>query len=485
MSLIRENLFINGDWRPANNQKTFSVRNPADGKTVAKVADAEGSDVNEAINAATLAFNGWANTTAYERSSILTKWHQLILENRSELSELMTLEQGKPLKEARGEITYAASFVKWFAGEAVRAYGETIPAPAPRSRFVTIRQAVGPVAIITPWNFPSAMITRKAAAALAAGCSLVTKPSEETPLSALALAYLGEKAGIPPGVFNVVNCSNPEIFSEQIFSDSRIRKISFTGSTAVGKKLMKASSTTLKKVSLELGGNAPFIVFQDADIDRAVKGLMTAKFRNGGQACIAANRIFVQNELMEEFCSKLHDRIKLLKIGSGMSSDTDIGPMINRNAIDKLSRLVNNAVEMGAKLVVGGNDLEERYFQPTLLTSCRDEMVIFKEEIFGPVAAIYSFDSEKEVVERANNSPHGLTAYFYSGDVSRCWRLAERLECGMVGINSGFISDASAPFGGVKESGMGREGSRHGLDEYLEIKYMSFGLGSMSGLVDG
>ncbi|TVR76336.1 MAG: NAD-dependent succinate-semialdehyde dehydrogenase [Saprospirales bacterium] len=477
MSLIRSRLFINGQWRDSDGRKSMVVLNPADGSVVAEVADATKGDIDAAVSSAADAYSGWRSRTTYDRCTLLTKWYELIMQNRTELAEIMTLEQGKPLKEAKGEITYAASFVKWFAEEGVRAYGETIPAPAPNSRFVAIRQAVGPVAIITPWNFPSAMITRKAAPALAAGCTLVAKPSEETPLSALALAALAESAGFPAGVFNVVNCSNPQEFSDVVFSDQRIEKLSFTGSTPVGKKMMKASSATLKKVSLELGGNAPFIVFNDADIDKALKGLMTAKFRNGGQACIAANRIFVHKDVMDAFCDKLFNKMKNLKLGPGIKNDTDIGPQINKKAVSKLSRLVNNAMQNGATLKLGGNAIEDCYFEPTLLLNCSDDMEVFKEEIFGPVAAIYSFESEKEVIQRANNTPHGLASYFYSKDVSRCWRVAEALECGMVGINSGFISDASAPFGGVKESGIGREGSRHGLNEYLELKYMSFGIG--------
>lgn len=474
MKLLRNSPFIDGNWNNYTSQTTFEVVNPADSSIVAKVVDCGEKEVSLAVDAAHSALGNWKGRTSYERADLLRKWYDLIMEHRHQLGELMTLEQGKPLGEAIGEIQYAASFVRWFSEEAIRTYGETIPAPAPQSRFVTIRQPVGVVAGITPWNFPSAMITRKAAPALAAGCTFVAKPAEDTPLSALALAVLAEEAGIPKGVFNVVPLSNPELFSKVIFSDDRLRKISFTGSTQVGKILMKAASSSVKKVSLELGGNAPFIVFEDADIQKAVKGLMTAKFRNAGQACIAANRIYVHESIKEEFVSALAEKIKALKVGSGMDKDTQIGPLINDEAREKVENLMNDAIEKGAVKICGGSS-KGLFFKPALLDQCTEKMQLFSNEIFGPLAAVYSFSTYEEVIQSANNTPFGLAAYVYSQNVARCWRSSEDLEYGMVGINSGFISDASAPFGGIKQSGIGREGSKYGIDEYLEIKYMSFG----------
>lgn len=469
-------MYIDGELRDSNTGSTFEVCNPADGTVVSEVSKAGVKDVKSGVDAASTAFGTWSALPASRRCSLLRKWHRKIMSNRDQLAETMTLEQGKPIAEAKGEISYAASFVRWFSEEGVRAYGETIPAPTAKSRFVTIRQPVGVAALITPWNFPAAMITRKVAPALAAGCTVVIKPSEETPLSALALAELAGEAGIPPGVINVVTLKDPKVFSKVIFSDERVLKISFTGSIPVGKKLMEMAAPQLKKLSLELGGNAPFIVFEDADIDRAVRGLMTAKFRNGGQACIAANRVFLHEDIYETFYNRLREAFGKLKIGKGLNPETDIGPLINKKAVDKIQRLMKDAVGKGARLVAGGKVVNERWFEPTILTDCNEDMDIFREEIFGPVVALYKFRNEDEVVRSANNTPAGLAGYFYSGDVSRCWRVGERMQCGMVGVNSGFISDASAPFGGVKESGIGREGSRYGLDEYMEIKYLSFGV---------
>jgi len=475
--LLKNQAYINGKWINASNNATFEVFNPTNGEVISRVSDCTEKEIKLAVDAAWDAWKGWKNRTAYDRCHLLKKWNELILDHRMELAEIMTMEQGKPLHEAEGEIQYAASFVEWFAAEGLRAYGETIPAPAPKSRFVTIRQSVGVVAAITPWNFPSAMITRKLAPALAAGCTVIVKPSEETPLSALALAALAEKAGIPNGVINVVTTNNAPLFSQHIFPDERVRKISFTGSTAVGKKLMKAASDTVKKISLELGGNAPFIVFEDAHIQQAVKGLRTAKFRNAGQACIAANRIFVHESIYEEFSSQLVNRVDKMRVGGGTEKGVEMGPLINQRACEKLDRLIADALEKGATLLNSFTGAEKKglFYPPVVLGNCSEDMDIFHEEIFGPVAALYSFKEFDEVIHLANNTRHGLAAYLYSNDVARCWTAAEQLEYGMTGINSGFISDASAPFGGIKESGMGREGSRYGLDEYLEIKYMSFG----------
>ena len=472
----RSKMYIDGEMRDSNTGSTFEVYNPADGAVVSEVSKAGVKDVRSAVDAASAAFGTWSAIPASRRCSLLRKWHRKIMANRDQLAETMTLEQGKPIAEAKGEISYAASFVRWFSEEGVRAYGETIPAPTTKSRFVTIRQPVGVAALITPWNFPAAMITRKVAPALAAGCTVVIKPSEETPLSALALAELAGEAGIPPGVINVVTPKDPKVFSKVIFSDERVRKVSFTGSIPVGKKLMEMASGQLKKLSLELGGNAPFIVFEDADIDRAVKGLMTAKFRNGGQACIAANRIYLHRDIKFPFVEKFLDEVEKLKCGNGMEPGTNIGPLINHSAVDKVNGLLWDAEDKGAEILAGGSILNKRWVQPTVMDNCSEEMEVFSEEIFGPVAAIYDFSDEGELIKSANRSPAGLAAYFYTRDVNRCWRIAEKLETGMVGINSGFISDASAPFGGVKESGTGREGSSYGLDEYQEIKYMSWGL---------
>lgn len=476
-SLLKNKSYINGKWTEALDKSSFEVLNPFNGEVITSVSDCSKKDIQSAVSAAWNAWKSWKNRTAQDRCQLIRRWYELILENTSELANIMTLEQGKSLQEAEGEIKYAASFAEWFAAEGVRSYGETIPAPSPKSRFVTIRQPVGVVAAITPWNFPSAMITRKVAPALAAGCTVIVKPSEETPLSALALAALAEKAGIPKGVINVITTSNAPLFSEVIFSDERVRKISFTGSTAVGKKLMEAAAQTVKNISLELGGNAPFIVFEDANIRQAVKGLMTSKFRNNGQACIAANRVFVHESVYEEFSRELVNKVEKLKIGSGLDKGVDLGPMINENACKKLDQMISDAKEKGAKILnsFSNSDKNGLFYPPLVLGNCSDKMRIFHEEIFGPVAALYSFRDFDEVMNSANNTKYGLAAYLYSNDVARCWTASEQLEYGMTGINSGFISDASAPFGGIKESGIGREGSRYGIDEYLEIKYMSFG----------
>ncbi len=464
-------------WESSDEQDALEVTNPANQQLIAKIKNFGYRDCKSSIDRAHAALASWRDRTAYDRSRLMKKWFSLVKERRNDLAMIMTMEQGKPLSEAKGEITYSSSFIRWFAEEGIRAYGETIPAPAASSRFVTIRQSVGVVAAITPWNFPSAMITRKLAPALAAGCTVVVKPSEETPLSALALASLAEEAGIPKGVVNVVTPTDPEEFSKAVFEDSEVRKISFTGSIPVGKKLMAAAAKTVKKISLELGGNAPFIVFEDADIKRAVSGLMTAKFRNNGQACIAANRIFLHESIYGEFMELFEKKVRELKVGPGMESQSDLGPLINKAACKKASEMVEEALEKGARLRYRGQQEADGslFYPPVILENCTEEMRVFKEEIFGPVAAVSSFKDGRRVIEQANDTQSGLAAYFYSRDISRCWICAEELEYGMVGVNSGFISDASAPFGGIKESGIGREGSRYGLEEYMEIKYMSFG----------
>ncbi len=465
--------YINGKWKSA--EKNFPVHNPFNNNIIAEVDDMTRADCVEAIDAAHDAFKIWSKFTASKRSRILKKWFNLQLQHKNELAELLTKEQGKPLAEAIGEIKYGASFVEWFAEEAKRIYGDVIPAHGSDKRITVIKQPIGVVGAITPWNFPSAMITRKVAPALAAGCTVVIKPSELTPLSALALADLAEQAGFPPGVINVICSKDPNAIGAEFTSNPKVKKISFTGSTRVGKLLLKASADQVKKISLELGGNAPFIVFEDADMEAAVDGCMASKFRNAGQTCICTNRIFVHENIHDEFVAKLSNKIQALKIGSGLEEGTHVGPMINEAAILKDEAILNDATSKGAVIPIGGARMEGQFFQPTLVCDVNREMEIFSQEIFGPIAAVYKFNSEEQVIELANDTSYGLAAYFYGRDYALIWRVAEALEYGMVGINTGMISTAVAPFGGVKESGFGREGSKYGIEDYINIKYMCWG----------
>lgn len=473
MDFLHREAFINGKW--IRKAQTFRVTNPYDGSLIAEVADCDQMDTRQAIEAAQDAFLDWSKKTAAERSQILRKWYELQMTHVEELAHLLTLEQGKPLAEARGEIKYGASFVEWFAEEARRVYGDVIPPHAADKRITVIKQAIGVVGAITPWNFPNAMITRKVAPALAAGCTVVIKPSDLTPLSALALADLAEQAGFPPGVFNIITCKDPVAVGAELTANPLVKKISFTGSTAVGKILLRQSADQVKKVSLELGGNAPFIIFEDADIEAAVAGCIASKFRNAGQTCVCTNRIFVHQSILDEVVERLTDQISKLKVGNGLSEGTVIGPMINEAAVSKSRALLEDAKAKGATVQFGGGEAEGLCFPPTLVQGVSRDMDIFNHEIFGPIAAIYSFEDEAEVIALANDTVFGLAAYFYGRDYARIWRVAEALEYGIVGINTGMISTAVAPFGGIKQSGFGREGSKYGMDDYLNIKYMCWG----------
>ncbi|RJG01435.1 NAD-dependent succinate-semialdehyde dehydrogenase [Noviherbaspirillum sedimenti] len=476
-ALLRQQAYIDGSWVNADLGATNAIRNPANGETIAHVPDMGGDETRRAIAAADAALPAWRAKTAKERAAILRKWFELIMANQEDLAQIMTLEQGKPLAEARGEVAYGASFIEWFAEEGKRVYGETIPAPQGDKRLVVIKQAVGVTAAITPWNFPIAMITRKVGPALAAGCTSVVKPAEATPLSALALAELGARAGIPRGVLNIVTTARPADVGGELTSNPTVRKLSFTGSTPVGKRLMAQCADTVKRVSLELGGNAPFIVFNDADIDAAVKGAIVSKYRNAGQTCVCANRMIVQDGIYDQFAEKLAQAVAAMKVGDGMQADVVIGPLINQAAIAKVDALVADAVGKGATAVAGGarHALGGNFYAPTVLTNVTADMAVAQEEIFGPVAPLFRFKTDEEAVALANNTRYGLAAYFYSRDIGRVWRVAEQLEFGMVGINEGAISNEVAPFGGVKESGIGREGSHHGIEEYLTIKYLCMG----------
>lgn len=475
--LLRSEGYINGFWKVDISDKRFPVFNPATNEKLADVADLSLDITTEAIDGAQDALPAWSAKTAQERSKILRKWFDLICENADDLALILTQEQGKPLKEAKGEILYGASFIEWFAEEAKRTYGDVIPSHGADKRIVVIKQPIGVVAAITPWNFPNAMITRKVAPALAAGCTVVVKPSEETPLSALALAVLAEDAGIPKGVFNVVTGLDAKAIGGALTSSSKVKKLSFTGSTPVGKLLMKQCADTVKKVSLELGGNAPFIVFDDADIDAAVQGAIISKYRNAGQTCVCANRLLVQTGVYDEFAHKYAEEVAKLKVGVGTDDGVTIGPLINEKALEKVEYLVSDAIAKGAKAITGGksSELGKTFYQPTVLTGATADMACSTEEIFGPIAPLYEFSTEEEAINMANNTQYGLASYFYSRDIGRIWRVAEGLEYGMVGINEGLISTAVAPFGGIKESGVGREGSKYGIDDFLEIKYMCMG----------
>ena len=475
LELVETAAFIDGLW--IESDQTFEVLNPADGSVIAQVADLGAAETRVAIEAAHRAFPAWAAKTAKERGAILRKWSDLMLAHTEALALLMTAEQGKPLAESRGEVAYGAAFIDWFADEAKRAYGHSIPSPMPGKRLVSIKQPVGVCAAIAPWNFPIAMITRKVGPALAAGCTVVVKPAAETPLCALAIARLAVEAGVPAGVLNVVTGKDSAAIGKVLCDDGRVRKLSFTGSTPVGKTLYAQCAGTMKKLSLELGGNAPFIVFDDADLEAAVEGAIASKYRNTGQTCVCANRLIVQSGIHDAFVARLTQKVAAMKVGAGTGEGVTIGPLINAKAIAKVEKLVTEAIAQGATATVGGarHALGGLFYQPTVLTGATARMRLFQEEIFGPVAPIVKFDTEAEAIDLANATPFGLASYFYSRDVGRCWRVAEAIEAGMVGINEGLISTEVAPFGGVKDSGLGREGSSEGLDEYLETKYLCFG----------
>ncbi|MEC8901928.1 MAG: NAD-dependent succinate-semialdehyde dehydrogenase [Pseudomonadota bacterium] len=471
--------YIDGSWVAADSGEQINVLNPATGESVGEMPRLGKAETERAIDAADAALPSWRALTAQERADLLLKWHDLMLEHKHDLALLMTYEQGKPVREAEGEIAYAASFLRWFAEEARRVYGETIPAANANQRIVVTKQPVGVVGAITPWNFPAAMITRKAGAALAAGCTIVVKPASQTPFSATALALLAERAGIPRGVFNVVPGSASDI-AKALTESPKVRKITFTGSTEVGRTLMAQAAEHIQKISLELGGNAPFIVFEDADLDAAVEGAMAAKFRNAGQTCVCTNRFLVQSSVINAFCEKLAVAMNSeLKVGNGTEPNINIGPLIDENAVKKVSEHVQDAIDNGAELLLGGHPhpLGGNYFTPTLISFATDAMKVAHEETFGPLAAVFPFDDEETAIVMANDTQYGLASYFYSRDLARVWRVAEALEYGMVGINTGLISNAAAPFGGVKASGLGREGGHQGLEEYLETKYLCIDLG--------
>ena len=477
--LIRSSNFIAGQWTPLTAPR-LDVTNPATGAVITSVPDSGAAEARAALDAAHAAFATWRKVPAKQRAAIIKRWNDLVLAHQDDLGALISLEQGKPLAEGKGEVAYAASYIEWFAEEATRMNGEVIPAPVPGRRMFALKEPVGVVAAITPWNFPAAMIARKIAPALAAGCTVVCKPAEDTPLTSLALVQLAHEAGVPAGVLNIVTASrqNTPAVVDVWLDDSRVRKITFTGSTPVGKHLARRSADTLKKLSLELGGNAPFIVFDDADLDAAVDGLMAAKFRNGGQTCVCPNRVFVHRSVFDSFAAKLAARVAALKVGPASDPASQIGPMINDRAVEKIERHVNDAVAKGAKVLTGGQRLAHlgpNYYAPTVLSGADASMACACEETFGPVAPLTVFDDEAEVVAQANDTPFGLAGYFYSQNVRRIWRVADALETGIVGINEGAIAAEAAPFGGVKESGYGREGSTHGLDDYLHTKYVCQG----------
>jgi succinate-semialdehyde dehydrogenase/glutarate-semialdehyde dehydrogenase len=475
-ALFRTRCYIDGEWVDADDQATIEVDNPANGEIVGTVPKLGRAETQRAIDAAERAFGKWRALTAAERGKLLYRWYELMMEHQEDLGRIMTTEQGKPLAEAKGEIAYGASFIQWFAEEARRAYGDTIPGARPGQHIVVIKQPVGVSAAITPWNFPNSMITRKAGAALAAGCTMVIKPASATPYSALALAELAERAGIPAGVLNILTGSAGEI-ADTLTASPVVRKVSFTGSTAVGKKLMANCAQHVQKLSLELGGNAPFIVFDDADLDKAVEGAIASKFRNTGQTCVCVNRLLVHESVKEAFTEKLKAEIDKLSVGDGFEAGVNQSALINRQAVEKVNQHLEDALQHGASVVTGGKPHPRggNFVQPTLITGVQPEMMMCQEETFGPLAGIMSFTTEEEAIALANDTPFGLASYFYSRDIHRCWRVAEALEAGMVGINEGLISNATAPFGGVKESGLGREGSKYGMDEFMEVKYLCMG----------
>jgi succinate-semialdehyde dehydrogenase/glutarate-semialdehyde dehydrogenase len=475
-SLLKQQCFIDGTWCAADDAGTIDVKNPASGKKLGTVPNAGAAEARRAIAVAAKALPVWASRTAKERAVLLRRWFELMLEHQSDLATLMTAEQGKPLAESQGEISYAASFLEWFAEEGKRLYGDIIPGHQADKRILVLRQPVGVVAAITPWNFPAAMITRKAGPALAAGCTMVLKPAKQTPLSALALAELAQRAGIPAGVFNVLTGSATAIGGEMT-SNPAVRKLTFTGSTEIGKQLMAQCAGTMKKLSLELGGNAPFIVFDDADLDAAVAGAIASKYRNTGQTCVCANRILVQAGVYDRFAVKLKEAVSKLRVGDGLAGPTDQGPLIDANAVAKVEEHIANAVANGAKIMLGGkrHELGGTFFQPTILTDVTGSMLMAREETFGPVAPLFKFETEAEAIAMANDTEFGLAAYIYTRDLARSWRVSEAVEYGIVGLNTGIISTEVAPFGGVKESGVGREGSKYGILDYTEMKYVCVG----------
>lgn len=475
-TLLRQQCFIDGEWCDANDASTFTVTNPATGEAIGTAPHMGAEETRRAIDAANAAWPAWRKKTARERALILRKWNDLMLENADDLALLMTAEQGKPLPEAKGEVAYAASFLEWFGEQAKRIEGDTLQSPWADRRTVVTREPIGVCAAITPWNFPAAMITRKVGPALAAGCPIVVKPAELTPFSALAMAVLAERAGVPKGVFSVITGDSKAIGGEMT-SNPIVRKVSFTGSTAVGRLLMAQSAPTIKKLSLELGGNAPFIVFDDADIDAAVEGAIASKYRNAGQTCVCANRLYVQDGVYDAFADKLVAAVNKLKVGNGVEAGVTQGPLIEEKAVLKVEQHIADALSKGAKLAVGGkrHELGHSFFQPTVLTGVTPDMLVATEETFGPLAPLFRFKTEEEVIAMANDTEFGLAAYFYSRDIGRVWRVAEALESGMVGVNTGLISNEIAPFGGVKQSGLGREGSKYGMDDYLVIKYICMG----------
>ena len=472
--LFKQQCFIDGEWINSEKNENINVNNPATNEIIGNVPNCGKQETTKAILAAEKSWKEWKSKTSKERSIILKKWYRLIEDNHEDLAKIMTIEQGKPMAESRGEITYGASFVEWFAEECRRVYGDTIPDILPDRRAFVIKQPVGVVGAITPWNFPSSMITRKCAPALAVGCPVVIKPASQTPFSALALAVLAEEAGFPKGTINVITGSAKEIGLE-LSTNKVVRKLSFTGSTEVGKILLKQCSSTVKKISMELGGHAPFIAFEDAEIDNAVEGAIQSKFRNTGQTCVCANRLFIHEKIYDEFSDKFSQKVAELKVGNGLEENVVSGPLIDTSSLEKVKDHVSDAVNFGATILVGGkmHALGGTFYQPTVLINVTTKAKITKEETFGPVAPLYKFSSEEEVIKLANDSPYGLASYFYSRDIGKIWRVAEALDYGMVGVNTGIISKAETPFGGVKESGLGREGSKYGLDDFLEIKYIN------------
>jgi succinate-semialdehyde dehydrogenase/glutarate-semialdehyde dehydrogenase len=472
-SLLRHKCYINGEWQDADSGETIDVTNPATGEVIGTIPKMGSNETRRAIAEANVAQSAWRAKTAGERCAIVRKWYELLMANQEDLAIIMTAEQGKPLTESKGEIVYAAAFLEWFSEEGKRAYGDVIPQTNNDQRIVVIKEPIGVCAAITPWNFPAAMITRKAGPALAVGCTMISKPATATPFTALALAELGQRAGIPKGVFNVITGLSTAI-GKEITSNPIVRKLTFTGSTEIGKQLMRESADTMKKVSMELGGNAPFIVFNDADIDSAIEGAIISKYRNTGQTCVCTNRFFVQAGVYDAFCKKLVAAVEKMTIGDGLKGETQQGPLIDMATLEKVESHVQDALSKGGKLLTGGkrHALGGTFYEPTVIGHADDSMLVAREETFGPLSPVFKFETEKEVIKRANDTEFGLAAYFYTKDLSRTWRVGEGLEYGMIGINTGLVSNAVAPFGGVKESGNGREGSKYGIDDYLEIKYL-------------